>query len=692
MRLMAKINTVKTIIETAIHCLPALANILVLLVLIYSIFAVFFTQIFGLVKYGERLGNTAHFYSFGWSVFTIYQIVTGDAWELLLSDSSVEWPRCTRMFNEENVPGWTAWRGEPLKMTDCGGQFQAILLYAVLKIVCQQMMLNLFVGMILENFSFLAEKSLENSTQDERWSNGPSEDQIDMTAKIFFLYCRRRRKISLRVSDLRPFLCELPLPIGFRRADGTLTYGVWERAATKLIRAELNVILNYNRLQRNKPNRWNSLRKRITCDTDKDFQTDIHEIDFVTLMETSLFWRKPDMVPLATQKLRMERVQEVVRMAYALMIKDALSNAVARAIATKMNKKLESSVQFFKWETFDPARCRQREHWCEEFASEKELAASLKKKPAQLYWPPTETIHLTFDCIQDVPKDMLSHHDAFLTSDESSTAFKSVAVKGLETFLEFSKTHLVVVKDLGTDTENNYFIGNLTQLNFSGWIRKNTPQDTFFFSLMRPTSQDLLRQRDSMASNYFKQCTAIKTSLIRYKEERIFVKVCRIRNFANTTGFGGRTDPFIKITHGKTVLRTSTANNVGGNATFDEILQFTKSRQSNTLLVQIYDGGSIHDDILGEVEIDLTQQTCADGLHPEEDIWFECINRGIIKGTIQLAFAKRLPCSELPPGSLVDIQSYVHDDADEKKTDGGMEDFANITENFLEGMTGIPVL
>ncbi len=826
LHLMAKIKSVQTIVETAIHCLPELANIMLLLVLIYSIFAVLFTQFFGLVRYGERLGDTANFYSFGRSLFTIYQIVTGDAWELLLSDSSVEWPRCTKSFDEKNVPGWTAWKGEPLYMTDCGGQFQAFLSYVVLKIVCQQIMLNLFVGMILENFSFMADESSTHQTTDESWSKGPSDDQIEMTAKIFFLFCKRRHKISLRLSDLRAFLCEFPLPIGFRRADGTLMYGKWERAATKIIRAELNVILRDTYIEREmrELSRWDCFRRYISF-TEMDRQTEdarlVHEVGYETLMKTCLFWRKPDMVPPAIKEQRRKRVDDVVCMAYALMIKDALCGRVARTIAKKMKKKLEAATRFLKWETADPARCRQREQWAEEFASEKELAFSIKKQPAKLYWPPTETIHSIFDFIQDVPEDMVSHHDAFLTSPEIANAdvfhsessseftssddqpvvdnpmqekfqvkndkhvgsfriipkaselqlaphsksmadFRSLkswsagalptqaaaqskqwahsrsfhgratvdrgpvdrgpamngnsrsvngkqwaqslsfdrttvdpdssvsstvgsavqstvrkggkrvnvqAVKGLKTFLEYSKTHLVVLKDLGTDTQNNYFIGDLTELNFSGWIQKNTPQDTFFSPLMRHTSAE------SVAAKISNPWTAIDSSLIRYKQEMMFVRVCQIRKFAHiqqTVGFKDKTDPYVKITYGDTVLRTTTATDEGGAVAFEEIFEFPKSLLNNILFVQVYDEDALCDQCMGEVDIDLTQQIFADGSHPDDEIWFDCFKHGMIKGTIQLAFSKQR--CELPAGSLVDIQSYIHD---EKKMGEEILQFSN---------------
>jgi hypothetical protein len=44
---------------------------------VYSMFATLFVQVFGITKYGKRLGDTANFESFSSSMFTIYQMVTG---------------------------------------------------------------------------------------------------------------------------------------------------------------------------------------------------------------------------------------------------------------------------------------------------------------------------------------------------------------------------------------------------------------------------------------------------------------------------------------------------------------------------------------------------------------------------------------------------------------------------------------
>jgi len=75
----------------------------------------------------------------------------------------------------ENVPGWTAWKGAPLKFSDCGSDY-AFVLWMLLKVVCEKIMLNLFIGIILDNFSFITDEV--SHVEDDKWSGGASSNQI----------------------------------------------------------------------------------------------------------------------------------------------------------------------------------------------------------------------------------------------------------------------------------------------------------------------------------------------------------------------------------------------------------------------------------------------------------------------------------------------------------------------------------
>jgi hypothetical protein len=240
LRLMMAIRSVKVILETLVSVLPALGNIMLLLFLIYTIFAVLFIQTFGLTKNGWRTGKTADFSDLKWTLYTMYQIVTGDDWHVMMSDHSVQWPECTLAFNEENVIGWTAWKGEPLEFTDCGSPYSFIY-WVVLKVVCESIMLNLFIGMILESFEFMVKEATQRDTVS--WDNGfiPT-NQLMLLVRCFSMLVQNTKGF-MPVTNLHLFLMTLPQPIGFRKTNGQVQYGKVERATERLIRAELNVLI-----------------------------------------------------------------------------------------------------------------------------------------------------------------------------------------------------------------------------------------------------------------------------------------------------------------------------------------------------------------------------------------------------------------------------------------------------------------
>jgi hypothetical protein len=159
LRLMIMIRPIRVILETLISALPQLINIVVVLLLIYSMAAIMLVQTFGMTKHGNRTGATAGFYNYPQALYTIYQIVSGDEWHDIMSDHSVQWPECTRSFDEENIPGWNAWRGFAftLVVTDCGLPKEiSFTIWMLVIVLCQYILLNLFIGMILDNFSFIA--------------------------------------------------------------------------------------------------------------------------------------------------------------------------------------------------------------------------------------------------------------------------------------------------------------------------------------------------------------------------------------------------------------------------------------------------------------------------------------------------------------------------------------------------------
>ena len=106
-------------------------------------------------------------------------------------------------------------------------------------------MLNLVIGMILDNFSFITDQV--GQVEDPDWSGGATASQIRHLANIFSLFCLqsggRASNQYLPLWSITALLRELPEPIGFRQVENpqVILWGGKERVADKLIRAQLNI-------------------------------------------------------------------------------------------------------------------------------------------------------------------------------------------------------------------------------------------------------------------------------------------------------------------------------------------------------------------------------------------------------------------------------------------------------------------
>ncbi len=198
-RLMRRFEQIRIIIETMVKTLPQLANVIILLILVYSMAAVLGVQLFSTTKPGLRMGPTANFYNFTAAIQAIWSIVCGDQWMVLLADCSVEAPSCTSV-----VPN-KSWN-------DCGSRHFAYAYFVGVKIVCEFIMLNLFIGLIIDNFSYITEDV--GHEEDDNWTEGPSVSQLKNLCRIFQGYDGSTGFVPIHATHC--ILCDLPVPLGYR--------------------------------------------------------------------------------------------------------------------------------------------------------------------------------------------------------------------------------------------------------------------------------------------------------------------------------------------------------------------------------------------------------------------------------------------------------------------------------------------
>jgi len=198
-RLMIKFPRIKIILDTMVKTLPQLGNVVVLVGLVYTMSAILGVQLFATTKRGMRLGPIANFDSFAPAFLTVWQIVTEGDWMILLADCSVQPPYCTAVV-------------EGKEWNDCGSEVSSVSYFVLVKIVCEFIMLNLFIGLIIENFSYITEDV--GHQEDDKWTEGPSVPQLENLREIFQMYDGGTGCVP--VTSLRCMLCDLPPPLGYR--------------------------------------------------------------------------------------------------------------------------------------------------------------------------------------------------------------------------------------------------------------------------------------------------------------------------------------------------------------------------------------------------------------------------------------------------------------------------------------------
>eukprot|EP00293_Proteomonas_sulcata_P003074 CAMPEP_0184323726 /NCGR_PEP_ID=MMETSP1049-20130417/131797_1 /TAXON_ID=77928 /ORGANISM="Proteomonas sulcata, Strain CCMP704" /LENGTH=518 /DNA_ID=CAMNT_0026645303 /DNA_START=57 /DNA_END=1613 /DNA_ORIENTATION=+ len=224
--------------------LPQILNIFLLLFVIVSMFSIFAVQVFGTVKPGTRIQsirtvdgadhNLVPRVSFGTylqALKSLFQVLFGGDWNLIMFDAMVVEPLCT----PTGSPALPDCGPGCVPSGDCGpGSITSALFWVIFVVVCEAVMLNLFVGMVLESFAKVAaqEASLVNKHV--------LEFIVDMWNKKGLANGSGMLPLGL----VRSFLYRVPRPLGFLNEDGSCDINDLDRRALQLIVGELSSLVH----------------------------------------------------------------------------------------------------------------------------------------------------------------------------------------------------------------------------------------------------------------------------------------------------------------------------------------------------------------------------------------------------------------------------------------------------------------
>ena len=192
LRLVKSAKGIRTLLFSLAVSMPALFNIGLLLFLIMFIYAIFGMSFFMHVKYNAGIEHLFNFETFGHSMTLLFQISTSAGWDSVLAGIMIEPPECDNTQDEIRPNG------------NCGSYGMAVLYLITYLVISFLVVINMYIAVILENFS--------QATEDVQL--GLTQDDFDMYYEVWEKFDEKATQYIplLRVSELVDAL-EEPLRI-----------------------------------------------------------------------------------------------------------------------------------------------------------------------------------------------------------------------------------------------------------------------------------------------------------------------------------------------------------------------------------------------------------------------------------------------------------------------------------------------
>ena len=187
LRLVKSARGIRTLLFSLMVSLPALVNIGLLLIMVMFIYSIVGMSFFSRVRPRSGIDELFNFRTFPASMIVLFQICTSAGWDSVLDGIMNEGP---------------PYCNPNLKPTDCGSFTAGVLFLLTYLVISSIVIVNMYIAVILENFSQATEDVQQGLTQDdfdmfyEKWEN------YDLKAKGF-----------IRLSQVYDFLDELEPPL-----------------------------------------------------------------------------------------------------------------------------------------------------------------------------------------------------------------------------------------------------------------------------------------------------------------------------------------------------------------------------------------------------------------------------------------------------------------------------------------------
>lgn len=139
-------NQLDQLFKTAAASLTAIANLLATWFVLFLVFAIALTQIFGLTKVGPEGNSNINFRTVPKALLLLFRMSCGEGWNAVMEDyATMIPPYCTVSHNFFD--------------SDCGSAAWARTLFIAWNILSMYIFVSLFVSLIFESFSYVYQRS-----------------------------------------------------------------------------------------------------------------------------------------------------------------------------------------------------------------------------------------------------------------------------------------------------------------------------------------------------------------------------------------------------------------------------------------------------------------------------------------------------------------------------------------------------
>ena len=208
LRMVKKAKGIKRILRTLLLSLPSMMNVAGILFLMFFVYAVLGVKLFAKLRRGgpdDAMGRYANFENFGFSLLLLLRMTTGEAWQSVLKEASVEPPHaCSEHLG------------------NCGHPFIAVVYFCSFTLAGMYVLLNLFIAVILDAFSQSNEEGVCTDEYMERikycWDDVREDDADGVDPRNLYSFLTAigpplGMEVDSLESDLEAFIAPMDLEV-----------------------------------------------------------------------------------------------------------------------------------------------------------------------------------------------------------------------------------------------------------------------------------------------------------------------------------------------------------------------------------------------------------------------------------------------------------------------------------------------